>query len=164
LRKTLGMLMVLGLVVLVAGVAGANTIVIPFFNDGGSLASEAASGMRTYIRVKNLDAATITCALTYTDFYGVGSTPGIDGPGNNTFELGPKATIGFRPVADDPVSEGAGTRVPNALTEGTSFGEFGGGGVEISSTGNILGMVSQEDYFVAGASGGSGIAPALNAP
>jgi hypothetical protein len=158
LRKTLGMLMVLGLVVLVAGVAGANTIVVPFFNDGGSLASEAASGMRTYIRVKNLDAATITVAIAYTDFYGVDATPSP-----NTFLLGPKASIGFRPVANDATSEGDGTRVPDAVTTGTSFGVFGGGGCEISSTNSILGMVAQEDYFV-GSAGGSGIAPAVSAP
>lgn len=150
--------MALGLVVLVAGVAEANTIVVPFFNDGGSLANVAGSGMRTYIRVKNIDPATITCAITYTDFAGLDATPG-----DNTFLLGPKGTIAFRPVANDPTAEGENNPVPNAVTTGTTFGTFGGGGCEISSTNNILGMVSQEDYFV-GANGGSGIAPAVSAP
>jgi hypothetical protein len=163
LRKTLGMLMVLGLVVLVAGVAGANTIVVPFFNDGGSLAGTTAAGMRTYIRVKNLDAATITCAISYTDFNGVDATPSP-----NTFILLPKASVGFRPVQADEVAEGPGLSIPDAVPVGTFAGgpDGGGpayGGAEISSTNNILGMVSQEDYFV-GTPGGSGIAPMVSAP
>ncbi len=149
--------MALGLVVLVAGIASASTIVVPFFNDGGSLAGTTPTGMRTFIRVKNLHTDTITCAITYTDFNGVDATPSP-----NTFLIGPKAAIGFRPVADDPVAEGPGQYVPNAVKTGTTFGVFGGGGCEISSTETILGMVSQADFFVAAGGGGSGVTIAVH--
>jgi|GEM_PF-4549916 len=156
--------MVLGLVVLVAGVAGANTIVVPFFNDGGSLAGTTASGMRTFIRVKNLDAVTITCAITYTDFDGVDATPSP-----NTFLIGPKAAVGFRPVQADSVAEGPGLGIPDATPVGTFAGgpDGGGpayGGAEISSVNSILGMISQADFFVAADGGGSGVAPAISPP
>ena len=137
---------------MVAGVASANTIVVPFFNDGGSLASETAAGMRTYIRVKALDAETTVCTITYVDINGVDGTPG-----DNTFVLAPLATVGFRPVADDSVSEGAvGQAVPNAT--GGTFSGPGVGGCTIASDKNIAGMVSEENWFVGG---GSGLAPAV---
>ena len=160
--------MALGLVMMVADLALANTIVIPFFNDAGSLGGTAGARMRTFIRVKNIDDATIECAVTYTDFNGIDCTPTP-----NTFNLGPKQTMGFRPGQDDPVAEDVGGEtnpVPNAEeVPGSTFDKAGPGlgpcfgGMEISSPGRILGMVSQEDYFV-GAGGGSGVAPAVEAP
>lgn len=160
--------MALGLVMMVADLALANTIVIPFFNDAGSLGGTTPARMRTFVRVKNLDDATIECAVTYTDMNGIDCTPTP-----NTFLLGPKQTMGFRPGQDDPVAEDIGgvtNPVPNAAAiEGSTFegAETGAGpcfgGMEIITTGRILGMVSQEDYFV-GAAGGSGVAPAVEAP
>jgi hypothetical protein len=142
---------------MVAGAVSANTIVVPVFNDGGGTGS-TRTGMKTFIRVKNLDPATITVAVDYTDLNGIDGTPTP-----NTFELGPHSVIGWRPVADDIASEGAiGNAVPDALQTGTFVGA-GVGGVDISSTGNILGMVSCEDYFV-GSGGGSSLANAMSAP
>lgn len=144
--------MALAMVATVAGVASANTIIIPFFNDGGSLALEDPVGMRTYIRVKNMDAETIVCAITYTDINGVDGTPG-----DNTFVLGALATVGFRPVANDTAAEGAvGAAVPDAT--GGTFDGPGVGGCSIGSPNNIAGMVSEENWFVGG---GSGLAPAV---
>ena len=152
--KKLSILMTVAMVMTVAGVASANTIVIPFFNDGGSLATEDASGMRTYIRVKNLDSATIVCAITYTDINGVDGTPGA-----NTFVLAPLATVGFRPIAIDSAAEGpVGVLVPDAT--GGTFATPGIGGASIASANNIAGMVSEENYYV-GTAGGSGLAPAI---
>lgn len=152
--KKLSILVALAMVMTIAGVASANTIIVPFFNDGGNIAGGSTNtGMRTYIRVKNLDSATIVCAITYVDAGGVDGTP-VD----NTFVLGPLATVGFRPVADDSVAEdAAGRAVPNALSTGT-FAVYGGGGASIASANNIAGMVSEENWFVGG---GSGIAPAI---
>ena len=141
---------------MVAGVASANTIIVPFFNDGGSLAGGDNTGMRTYVRVKNLDAETIVCAITYVDVNGVDGTPG-----DNTFVLAPLSTVGFRPVADDSAAEGAaGAAVPNALQTGTfvALPGPGVGGMSIASANNIAGMVSEENWFVGG---GSGLAPAV---
>ena len=151
--KKLSILMALAMVMTVAGVASANTIVIPFFNDGGSLASSGTNtGMRTYIRVKNLDSATIVCAITYVDVNGFDGTPG-----DNTFVLGPLATVGFRPIAYDTAAEGpVGAAVPDA--SGGTFTTVSIGGASIASANNIAGMVSEENWFVGG---GSGLAPAI---
>jgi len=145
-------LSILVALMMVAGVASANTIVVPFFNDGGSLASSGTnSGMRTYIRVKNLDAETITCAITYVDVDGVSGGAGL------TFQLGPLATVGFRPIANDTAAEGAaGAAIPDA--SGGTFTNGGIGGCSIASANNIAGMVSEENWFVGG---GSGLAPAV---
>ena len=152
--KKLSILMTLAMVMTVAGVASANTIVIPFFNDGGSLATETAAGMRTFIRVKNLDSATIVCAITYVDVDGLDGTP-VD----NTFVLAPLATVGFRPIAVDSAAEGAaGVLVPDA--SGGTFSAWGGGGASIASANNIAGMMSEENYYI-GSGGGGGLAPAL---
>ena len=145
--------MALAMVMTFAGVASANTIIIPVFNDSGSLTTEAPSGLRTYIRVKNLDDATIVCAVEYVDLNGLDGTP-VD----NTFVLAPLATVGFRPVAHDTAGEGAsGAAVPNA--SGGTLSAPGAGGATISSANNIAGAVYEENYFV-GVPGGSGIAPA----
>jgi hypothetical protein len=155
--KKLSILMTLAMVMTVAGVASANTIIVPFFNDGGSLSTASGTGLRTYIRVKNLDSATIVCAVTYTDINGVDGTPG-----DNTFVLGPLATVGFRPVAADTAGEGPkGSLVPNAT--GGTFTSNSTGGVAISSTNVIVGAVYEENYLV-GDPGGSGLAPAIAAP
>ena len=145
--------MALAVVMTFAGVASANTIIVPFFNDSGSLTTEAPSGLRTYIRVKNLDNATTVCAITYVDLNGFDGTPSP-----NTFVLAPLATVGFRPVANDTSGEGAvGAAVPNA--SGGTFSDPGAGGASIASAGNIAGAVYEENYFV-GVPGGSGLAPA----
>jgi hypothetical protein len=139
---------------MVAGVASANTIIIPVFNDGGSLEGEAGSGLRTYIRVKNMDDATIVCAVEYIDLAGQDGTP-VD----NTFVLAPLSVVGFRPVASDSGGEGpSGMAVPNAEAVGT-LGNPGAGGATISSANQIVGAIYEENYRVGG-SGGSGIAPA----
>jgi len=152
--KKLGILITLAMVVTVAGVASANKIIFPFFNDGDGLHSGPINtGMRTFLRVKNLDPETIVCSITYTDVNAIDATPT-----ENTFVLAPLATVGFRPVAESVVEEGeAGMRVPNALPIG-SFDAAGIGGCEISSANNIVGMVSEENWFVGG---GSGLAPAI---
>ena len=151
--KKLSVLMALALVMTVAGVAYANTIIIPFFNDSGNNAGgESNTGMRTYIRVKSLDLDTIVCSIIYTDINGLSTSPA-------TFVLGPLATVGFRPIADDSDAEGAkGAAVPNA--SGGTFDDPGIGGAVIMSAAEIRGMVSEENWFV-GDPGGSGLAPAV---
>ncbi|MCK5558436.1 MAG: hypothetical protein KAJ01_08660 [Candidatus Hydrogenedentes bacterium] len=134
MKKVIGVLAVFAMVMTVASVASANSIVIPFFADGGTPATVSTqAGNAAFINLKNLGSDTITF---YVDYRG---TLGEDGtPDANSDELGPYATVSFRPVATDPNREGVGTGndVPNAKKIGRLA--TGNGGVTISSEGDIV--------------------------
>lgn len=150
MKKTLVTLVCLGFVLTIPGVASANTLVIPFFADGGSLigTGEAKQGQAAFIGLKSLETETITVAIRYTDNNGIDCTPTA-----NSFQLGPGSSKTFRPVRNDPNAEN--TDVPNAvqvpgstmvLVDGadadTIIDGGGAGGAEITSTGMLAGNLN----------------------
>ena len=148
MKKTLSIIAVL---VVVAGVASANTIVVPFFNDSAVVGE--STGFRSFIGVKNLDNDTITLVITYTDETGLDGTPT-----NNTFLLGANAAIGWRPTKADSAVEGPnGILVPDADANGTLAS--GRGGAVISSSGAIVGRVAVSNLFLSGYSEYGAIEP-----
>lgn len=143
MKKVLGIAVSLVLVLATAGVAGANSIIVPFFSDGGALSTDTPQqGLAGFIQLKNLEAEAIVVLVEYVD------ANGVDG-GGATFELAAGTARGWRPVTDDPGLEGAGADIPNAnlvgtfvLNDGNSDGvtdSGGNGGVVISSEGRIVG-------------------------
>jgi hypothetical protein len=144
-KKFLGIAVSLVLVLTTAGVAGANSLIVPFFTDGGALSSESPpQGIAAFVQLKNLEAETVIVLVEYVDSNGLDATPE-----EATFEIAAGTAIGFRPVRDDAGFEGAGADVPNAdqvgtftLNDGNDDGVVdsgGGGGVVISSEGRIVG-------------------------
>ena len=135
MKKVIGVLAVFAMVMTVASVASANSIVIPFFADGGTAETVSTqAGNAAFINLKNLGDTTITFFVDYRDADGVDGTPDA-----NSDELGPYSAVTFRPVADDPNREGAGNGVPDAKPVGRFYA--GNGGVTISSEGDIVGVL-----------------------
>jgi hypothetical protein len=141
-KKVLGIAVSLVLVLTAAGVAGANSVIVPFFSDGGALSSQSPQeGLAGFVQLKNLESEPIIVLVEYVDMNGV------DG-GAATFELAAGTSTGWRPVQDDAGLEGPGADIPNAnqvgtfvLNDGNSNGVMdsgGNGGVVISSEGRIV--------------------------
>jgi hypothetical protein len=109
---------------------GTTAMSVPFYLDNGPNLSGAfpPSGVASFIGIKNMTASTITVTLIYTDAAGSDHTPLT-----NTFQIGPFAAVGYRPVADDG-AEGPGQSVPN------STGPVSGS-VIITATGRITGRL-----------------------
>jgi len=143
-KKILGIAVSLALVLTAAGVAGANSIIVPFFSDGGALGAESPpQGLAGFIQLKNLEDEAIVVLVEYADMNGV------DG-GAGTFELAAGTALGWRPVRNDPDFEGpsadlipdangAGTLATNDGNDDGIVDSGGNGGVVISSEGRIVG-------------------------
>lgn len=118
--------------VMVAGVAFAASLNVPFFGDGGAaVAGNSGSGAETYIGLSNTTGSAVTLTLAYR---------GLDGSnrGGGTFNLGANTAVSFRPFANDP-DEGTGAAVPN-MSAGAANGSLT---VSWSgSTGDITGRVA----------------------
>ena len=147
----------------ITGVASANSVIIPFFVDGGNKFGEAPQGSQSYIGVMNLEPTTYTCMVFYTDTNGQSCTPLPLGVAN-TFEIGPYSAKTFRPTVNDGLAENS--EIPDAsqvlaaaygtapglgfpsslkLTDTSGDGVIdggGGGGCIITSTGEIVGNVN----------------------
>ena len=100
--------------------ASAFEVVIPYFLDGGRLTGsspepDTVKGGAAFITMVNLTKDTLTLGVVYTDPMGQDATPA-----DNTFELNPFASNGFRPVRTDDGNED--TTIPGAVTTGTMFG------------------------------------------
>lgn len=104
---------VLGTVVAFAGV-----ISVPQFNDGGGNTNSnffPASASATFIALKNNTSTTQTYTVLYYSLTGGNRTPAV-----NTFTIAGNASVGWRPVADDPNEGALGQAVPNATGAGGS--------------------------------------------
>lgn len=102
--------------------AGAATIGVPWFVDNapvGSTLPPAGGKTTTIVYLNNSGTDPLPCAIQYYDANG-NALAFAEGQGN-TFEIAPKATIAFRPVADDENTSAnpngqevaAGAAVPN---------------------------------------------------
>mgnify|MGYP001118781944 CR=1 FL=1 len=87
-----------------AGVAYASSIGVPWFIDNSSAASgyPPASGITTLIYLKNNTAEDIECDITYFSPNGTNLTEGASAP--TAFVVPASSTVGFRPVAYDPAT------------------------------------------------------------
>lgn len=114
---------------------GSLSLSVPFFLDNDGVRTPVDQGTRTFIGVLNLNDAPVTLTITYKDGLGVDVTPA-----QNTYVLGPRQTVGWRPFADEPGMEGPGRDVPNMT------GEFPVGTALIESTGPIVGRLVQRTW------------------
>jgi len=132
----------LAMLLAVAGVAGANSILIPFFGDDAEPPPPYSAGLAAFIQLMNVEEDPIVVMVEYFDPDGVDGTPG-----ECTFELSGRTAISFRPVQNDEALEGeAGAAVPDALPVG-KLGEYATGGATISATGRIVGAAVGYNYY-----------------
>ena len=114
--------------------ANAYEIVIPYMVDSAGLIGGGtlpASGYLTFVQLSNLTEDTLSLGVRYTDTNGVACTPA-----DNTFEINPLTSWGFRPVAEDAGGEytyaegGPASPLTSVGGEATSYAG-GKGGVAI---------------------------------
>ncbi len=119
--KKLGL--VLTVMVVLAGVAYASSVAIPWFVDNAAADAGWPPVARntTLIFLKNNTEDVLTAEITYYSEEGVDLGPEFP---ENTFSISPKSTVMFRPVETDPIGtlpggtinglEGAeGVKIPN---------------------------------------------------
>jgi len=114
----------IALSVMIAGIAFANTLYVPFFTDSETaalLANNTARSTKTFVSLKNVSAVTQTIWLDYRD-----PTNANVSPAANTFLLPAGAQVSWRPVLGTYVGSGEGTlgspsgvSIPN-MTSGTN--------------------------------------------
>ncbi len=116
---------------------------VPFFLDNAPADGTypPSSLTSSYIGLKSLSDSAITVDLEYLDYLGENQTPDA-----HSFELGAYDSTGWRPCANDPVTEGAGTSIPDALA-----GMFAGS-LRVSGTGPITGRVVSATRIPSGGS------------
>lgn len=110
-----------------AGIAYASSLGVPWFVDNAPTASgyPPSSGTLGLVYLKNNTPDDLTCEVLY-----VNSTGDILGPfaPDNTFLLPAYATVGYRPVADDPAASGGQESTTAAAVPNRPRSEdFGGG-------------------------------------
>jgi len=108
MKKVLVIALMLG-----AGLAYASTLGVPWFMDGGATGSNppAANGDFGAIYIHSNATAVLEVSIAY--YTAVGNYIGPDAP-YNTFYIQPNASLGFRPVQDDPSQESVEARkIPN---------------------------------------------------
>jgi hypothetical protein len=103
-------------VLMIGTVAFASSLGIPWFVDNcapgqGSPPSGVnhKGSSATIIFLKNNTAAAVPCTIRYFDQDGLDLGP--NGPTDNTFVIPALSAVAFRPVADDPALDQAGTTV-----------------------------------------------------
>lgn len=119
---------------LVAGLAFANSISVPFFGDSST--DNGATGQVAFIGIKNVSDEDKTIILYYFDFNGGARTPA-----NNTFLLEAGKSVSWRAGAVNATSEGTSSRVPDMTQTGLKIGS-----AQIFFTGDptdITGRVAQ---------------------
>ena len=93
--------------VLVAGIAFANALFVPFFTDSETaalLSDNTKRSTRTFISIKNVSAETQTVWLQYFDNNGANVTPAA-----NTFTLGAGLSVSWGPALATYANCGEGT-------------------------------------------------------
>lgn len=114
---------------------GMETLSVPFFLDNDGVKTDVDKGTRTFIGVQNISDQPTTLTITYKD------GPGNDvTPAQNTYVLGPRQSVAWRPYASEAATEGVGFSVPNMT------GALPAGSALISSTGPIVGRVVQRTW------------------
>ena len=86
----------------VGGLAFASSLSVPWFVDTGPAANKfppITDGVTGIVYLHNNKTSVITCSIRY--FTAAGVDIGPEAP-DNTFVVGPQASIAFRPVASDP--------------------------------------------------------------
>ena len=119
--------MSLVLIMLVGSIAFASSLSIPWYVDNAPVNTglpPAADGGLSLIYLKSTVDRVLTCEIAYYNADGVLLGPQ---PPLNTFTIQPKAALGFRPVADDPI---AGLTSPWGGS-GTAGGQEGAAGVAV---------------------------------
>lgn len=126
------------MMVVIAGVALASTIDVPFFIDSTTNGTTGVSGI---IGVKEVSGTDQTLTVIYT-----GLT--ASGPINQTvtFALGANQGIRWQPVANLGASEGSGSLVPNMTLTGPNGSPQIGGGARILGTDELVGMYQQINF------------------
>lgn len=135
--------------VMVSELGESNSIVVPFFSDGGPSPGDDApqEGLASLIQVRNVEEEAIWVLITYNDSNGVDCTPE-----QCTFELFAGAAVGWRPVVEDEDFEGpVGAGVPKARENGTMAINDGNGNGVIDSGGNGGVVITSEGQIVGAA-------------
>jgi len=126
------------MMVVIAGVALASTLDVPFFIDSTTNGSSGVSGV---IGVKDVSGTDQTLTVIYT---GLTATGPIDQ--TVTFALGANQGIRWQPVADLGASEGAGSVIPNMELTGPNGSPQTGGGARILGTAALVGAYQQINF------------------
>lgn len=168
--KKLSVIAVLVAVGLVGGFAFAKSMSVPWFVDNAPAAAyypPTSPGLAAMIYLHNTTSSAKECTITYYSQEGVEQALPS---GGNTFSIPALATVGFRPVADDPSSVSGGQEselarsIPNRPTASGSDGKKNGG-IVIGWQGNdtdIQGILAQAQYIAAsGAYSGKIASPGL---
>ncbi len=96
-------------VALLAGVALAGSVHVPFFLDNA--APGATEGTQSFIGLKNTTSSDILCTVSYRLQDGTDVTPAA-----NTFVLPANSAVAWRPGQNDPDAEGTrGNSVPDMV-------------------------------------------------
>lgn len=107
---------------MIAGVAFASSLAIPWFVDnadpGAGWPPSARNTTLIYLK-SNVADAPITCEITYFAEDGTNLGPAYP---NNQFTIAPNSALAFRPVANDPIA---------TLPGGTALGQEGAQGVAV---------------------------------
>jgi len=115
------------LIMLVGSIAFASSLSIPWYVDNAPVNTglpPTSDGGLSLIYLKSTVDRVLTCEIAYYNADGAFLGPL---PPNNTFTIQPKAALGFRPVADDPIS---GLTSPWGGV-GTAGGQEGAAGVAV---------------------------------
>ena len=107
-------LTIVALALMVAGVAFASSLNVPWFVDNSAAASKfppVSPGVSGIVYLHNNKTETITCSIAYYSQEGVSLGPAAPG---NTFVIAANASIAFRPVAYDPDSVTGGQEAVDA--------------------------------------------------
>jgi 6-phosphogluconolactonase (cycloisomerase 2 family) len=99
---------------------GNRVLVVPFFLDNGSNDGtfKPNQGVATYIHVANTTDTPINFTVDYREADGDSRTR----TGAGAYTLAARASVYWRPFADDPGIEGPGAAVPNMTAEGAAGG------------------------------------------
>ena len=126
------------MMVVIAGVALASTLDVPFFIDSTTNGTTGVSGV---IGVKDVSGTNQTLTVIYT---GLTSS----GPVNQTvtFALGANQGIRWQPVADLGAAEGAGSAIDNMTLTGPNGSPQIGGGARILGTASLVGAYQQINF------------------
>jgi len=115
------------LILLIGSIAFASSLSIPWYVDNAPVNTglpPTVDGGLSLIYLKSTVDRVLTCEIGYYNADGAFLGPQ---PPLNTFTIQPKAALGFRPVADDPIS---GLTSPFGAV-GTAGGQEGAAGVAV---------------------------------
>lgn len=126
------------MMVVIAGVALASTVDVPFFIDSSTNLSTQVQGI---IGIKDVSGTDQTLTVIYTGL-------GASAPENQTvtFALGANQGIRWSPVQNHGASEGSGSTVPNMSVTAANGSPQTGGGARIIGTGELVGMYQQVNF------------------